>query len=269
MKKFSILLVVASLCCIACVGNNKALYPKPKGAVRLLQYNVGAFSKYITDSTCTEMIAAMIRELDADIVSLNETDSCNRRHNKHQCEDLSQALGGWAFTFGRAMPYKDGAYGNGIVCKGEMTPAGLIALDKGEGHEPRCAVICETPDYVFLSAHLDHKNHEASINQARQLTAAVRERYAGCGKPVFLAGDMNATPDNEVITILQQDWDIISVTGESTFPCPNSRICIDYIFALKNGCQVKVLGTAVARRFLSGDVETASDHYPIFVDIAL
>ena len=265
MKSYKFLLGIAvALCCLACQENN---YPKQKDAIRLLQYNVGAFGKYMDNST--EMIAAMIRELDADIVSLNEVDSCNRRHDTFQCADLAQALGGWNYTYGRAMPYKGGAYGNGIVCKGEMVPGGTIALDKGEGSEPRCAVVAETPEYVFLAAHLDHVNEEACVNQAIQLTRAVKARYMDSGKAVFLAGDMNSRPDNIVITTLKQDWELLSITEESTAPCPKPRVCIDYIFALKNGVPCTVLGSAIPKDFKKADVEKASDHYPIYVDIIL
>lgn len=266
MKKYLFLLSAAIFCCLSCT-ENKAFYPKPEGSIRLLQYNVGAFGKYMDNST--EMIAAMIGELQADIVSLNEVDSCNRRHDTFQSADLAQALGGWNQTYGRAMPYKGGAYGNGIVCKEGMTPGGTIALDKGEGSEPRCAVIAETDRYIFVSTHLDHVNHEACLNQARQLTEGIKARYAGCGKPVFLAGDMNSAPDNEVIKALQEDWDILTVTDGPTAPCPNPRICIDYIMALKGGPACRVLQSAVANQFKQGDVETASDHYPIFTDIQI
>lgn len=242
-------------------------YPKAEGSIRLLQYNVGAFEKYMDNSI--EMIAAMIRELDADIVSLNEVDSCNRRHDTFQSADLAKALGGWHHTYGHAMTYKDGAYGNAIVSRESITPGGTIALDKGEGSEPRCAVIVETRRFVFVSTHLDYKNHEASLIQARQLTQGVKDRYADCGKPVFLAGDMNATPDNEVIKALLEDWDILTATDGPTCPCPHPSACIDYIMLLKGSPACRVLQSAVADQFKQGDVETASDHYPIFVDVVL
>ncbi|MCR4565913.1 MAG: endonuclease/exonuclease/phosphatase family protein [Bacteroidales bacterium] len=265
MKKLLVLLAIATLVCSSCA--QKSAYPKAEGSIRLLQYNVGAFGKYMENST--EMIAAMIQELDADIVSLNEVDSCNRRHNTFQSADLAQALGGWYQTYGRAMAYKSGAYGNAIVSRETFTPGGTIALEKGEGSEYRSGVIAETERFVFVSTHLDHKNHEACLNQARQLSETVKARYEGYGKPVFLAGDMNSKPTNEVISLLQEYWDIITVTDGPTCPCPNPKSCIDYIMILKGGPSCKVLQSAVANEFKNGNVETASDHYPIFVDVVL
>ena len=263
MKKLLILLAFATLLCPSCA--QKSAYPKAEGSIRLLQYNVGVFSKYMENST--EMIAGLIRELDADIVSLNEVDSCNRRHDTFQSANLAQALGGWYQTYGRAMAYKDGAYGNAIVSRDAIIPGGTIALEKGEGSESRSGVIAETERFVFVSAHLDHKNHEACLNQARQLTEAVKARYEGCGKPVFLSGDMNSTPDSAVLDALREDWDILTVTDGPTCPCPNPRVCIDYIMILKGGPSCKVLQSSVVKESACADIEAASDHYPIFVDI--
>lgn len=52
--------------------------------LRLMTYNVGNFSKYRDDSL--PEVARLIRECDASLVSLNELDSCNRRHNTFQLQ---------------------------------------------------------------------------------------------------------------------------------------------------------------------------------------
>ena len=70
----------------------KADYSKSPGAVRLVAYNVGVFSKYRDDST--RDIAAMMLELDADAVAVSELDSCNRRNPVYQLEAFAEALGG-------------------------------------------------------------------------------------------------------------------------------------------------------------------------------
>ena len=47
--------------------------------LKIVHYNVGVFSKEIENSI--PMIAGMMKELDADVISLNELDSCNLRHD--------------------------------------------------------------------------------------------------------------------------------------------------------------------------------------------
>lgn len=255
-------LILTNACC-----EKQVAYSKAEGSIRLLQYNVGAFSKHIENSTA--MVADMIEELGADIVSLNELDSCNTRHNTFQCENLATELGEWNYHFSRAIAYKGGSYGNGVVCPEKFDHIETIMLDKGQGSETRCAILVETEKYAFLATHLDHTNEATCLDQANTITEAVKARYGESDKPVFLAGDMNSTPDNIVMKTFAQDWEILSDTTTLTAPCPNPRVCIDFILGLKNNAQYKVVGSQVPVIFENGSVETASDHYPIFVDIQL
>ncbi|MBQ5516920.1 MAG: endonuclease, partial [Bacteroidales bacterium] len=122
-----------------------------------MTYNVGAFGKELEDSA--PMIARMIGELGAETVSLNELDSCNRRHDIDQAQHLADELNAvaaaanhrqsWKGQFGRAMAYADGAYGCGIVTKARIVDGFYIPLPKGAGSEPRVCVVIETPRYVY------------------------------------------------------------------------------------------------------------------------
>ena len=260
MKKTLILLAAVVAVCSCSAGK----YRKPNDSIRLLQFNVGSFGKY--DESGIKTIADIVRALDADIVSLNEVDSCNRRHNTDQTADLASELGGWDFTYGRAMPYRGGAYGNGVVSKAQLLSKKLISLEKHAGSEPRSAAVAETEKFVFISVHLDYKDHASAALQAHQLSDSVKVWFGGSGKPVFLAGDMNATPGNDVIAALEEDWMQISCS-EPTFPCPDAKKVIDYIFVLKGGPECKVLRSAVPYEVKGCNVDPASDHYPIFVDV--
>ena len=52
-------------------------YPKADGATRLVTYNVGVFTKYVSDGSY-QMIADMMTEGKADLVGISELDSCTR-----------------------------------------------------------------------------------------------------------------------------------------------------------------------------------------------
>ena len=80
--------------------------------VTVMTYNVGAFGKYTKSSV--KAVAKIIRASGADIVGLNETDSCNIRHNTFQVKDLAKRLG-WDYSFARALRFGGGSYGNGVV----------------------------------------------------------------------------------------------------------------------------------------------------------
>ena len=53
-------------------------YPKADGATRLVTYNVGVFTKYISDGSY-QMIADMMTEGKADLVGISELDGSHRQ----------------------------------------------------------------------------------------------------------------------------------------------------------------------------------------------
>ena len=262
-------LILTGLACLALLAagcKNKEAYPKPKGTLRIVQYNVGAFSKEIDNSI--PMIADMMKEIHADALSLNELDSCNRRHLNNQTADLAEAMGGWNFRFGRAMPYRDGAYGVGVAVPDEILDQFTIALPKDSGSEPRACCVVETPRYVLASTHLDHRSKEANLLQARTITETLKARYGDSDKPVFLAGDMNVHPDSKTIADFTKDWTILSVPKPS-YSAKEPHGCIDFILKLNNKAVIKLSSSDVPVEFKSGDVTVASDHLPVYVDVKI
>ena len=240
-----------------------------------MTYNVGAFGKELDDSA--PMIARMIAELCAETVGLNELDSCNRRHAINQVQHLADELNAlpdskgkkvsWEGRFGRAMAYADGAYGCGIMTRARILDSYYIPLPKEEGSEPRVCVVIETPRYVFATCHLDHIGESARLEQARILTESLQQRYGNGRKPVFLSGDFNDTPDSAVLRQLSRNWTILSPL-EYSYSAKDPHVCIDYLFLLKGWPCVSVTGGAVPTAFASGNVLTASDHLPLYIDVA-
>ena len=214
------------------------------------------------------MVAAMMKEIGADAMSLNELDSCNTRHQNFQLADFAKAIGGWNYFYSRAMAYRDGAYGVGVAVPGKILDSFTIPLPKGDGTEPRACSVVETKEYVLASTHLDYKDTPSMVIQARTINEALAKKYSKSKKPVFLAGDMNSYPDSEVLKELKKEWDVLS-TDKFTFPPKDPRGCIDFILALRNGAKYKLVGTEVPKVFENGDVTAASDHLPIFVDVKL
>lgn len=231
-----------------------------------MTYNVGALSKYMENST--EEVAAMIKEAGADIVGFNELDSCNTRHNVNQIEELAKAAGNWQWRFGRAMAYRGGAYGNGVIVpsKVKIKDSYIVPLPPfGEG-EPRSVAVVETSDYVFGACHLQHTSDSSRCSQAKLVNEWFTGKYKGYDKPVFFCGDMNAIPGSEPLKILAEAWDIIT-SMEPSFPAGNPDHCIDYVFHLKGTAPVETLGSRTMTRFDSADASMASDHLPVFVDV--
>jgi len=230
--------------------------------ITVMTYNVGAFQKYMKDSE--PLIAKIIRENNANIVSLNELDSCNTRCGlgSFPLRTLANDLGGWNYHFSSAMAWSQGAYGNGITCSPKLKPIATytVSLPKSDGSEKRSMSVIEFEKFVFASTHLDYKGEDAPMVQAEKITGWCSGKFGKSGKTVILCGDFNCTPDSKVIRYFGENWSIIS-PYEATFPSKGS--CIDYIMVLKNGASYKVQESSVCTQSEAGDIYKASDHLPI------
>ncbi len=245
-----------------------AVKAKQDGTIRLVSYNVGVFNKYLTDDY--QLIADMMKEVEADVVCMNELDSVTTRtNNVFQLEYVSECLGGWNFCYGPAMSYKGGKYGEGLTSHLKPVKQFYIPLEKGDGAEPRVLVVMEFEKFVVATTHLDHKGATAQKNQAEKVNAVMQEFYGNTKKTVFLGGDLNAKPDSETMSTFKNVWTIISDTSEFTISTENPKSCIDYFLLLNNGAEVNVVHSQVITKLESGDVTKASDHFPVLVDIEL
>ena len=231
-----------------------------KHTMTLITYNVGAFSKYMDNSTGE--VAKLILDNGAAFVALNELDSCNRRHGNYQLADLAANLGDWSYQFASAFPYAGGGYGNGVVTSRRIDDGYSILLPKDDGSEQRSVAVVETSDCVFASVHLDHKGRTAALEQMAVVNEWFTNRYAGYPKPVFLCGDFNVTPESDVIGLAERCWTQLSGV-DYTHSTTRPRHCIDYVFALKVAAPVKVLESVV----LTEGTAELSDHFPVKVTV--
>lgn len=237
--------------------------------LRLCTYNVGAFNK--TEASSISVVAAMIKEIGADVISLNEVDNrTTRSGNVDQLTTLCSQLGGWTGNFAKAIDYQGGGYGIAVAASPEFKVKAkyTLALDKEDGSEQRALSVIEFEDFVFASTHLDHKSASAQLHQSQTITSWMKTKFGSSSKPVFMCGDFNALPTSETITSFQQDWTLLS-PAEFTFNSAAPTKCIDYIFMLKNSAKVTVAGKAVCKSLKSGNVGEVSDHLPVYVDVIL
>lgn len=190
---------------------------RPAETVRLVTYNAGTFNKYIADDY--PLVAEMMREVGADAVCLNELDSCTTRTGGvFQLERIARAMGGWDYRFGRAMPYRGGSYGVGVMTRERILDHFTVALPRGEGAEPRVLTVVELARYVIATTHLDHTSAAAQRDQVAVINRVMRERYAEASKPVFLGGDLNALPDSGTLRALQEAWTVLTPTDGAPTP---------------------------------------------------
>ncbi|NKB88434.1 MAG: hypothetical protein GKS06_09450 [Acidobacteria bacterium] len=228
-------------------------------AIRIVVYNIhhGEGMDEILD---LERIAALISDLDPDLVALQEVD---REAERTGFVDQAAVLGeltGLAAEFGQFMPYQGGDYGMAVLSRWPIVRVTNHRLPDGE--EPRSAlgVRVRSPDsgreLDFVGIHF-YRTAEERLAQARALAAA----YDGADVPVILAGDFNSTPDSEVIEFLANRWQFIDKGADRlTFSSMQPEVEIDFV-ALWPGAVFRV----ASQRLL--DEPVISDHRPLFVEL--
>ena len=259
------LTILAILAFTMCSAPNK----KNADTVTLVTYNVGVFSKSGTNTS--DMVAAMMKELSPDAISLNELDSCTQRNPYFQIKDFAKKMGGWYFLYAPAIKHQGGKYGIGIVNSPKLTALKRysISLDKMDGGEQRALAVVEFQDFVFCSTHLDHRSSTAQLRQVAQIDSLVAADFGLSGKPVILCGDLNCLPDSGTIAELEKNWTVISPDA-FTFSAKNPSKRIDYFLVRKSTAdRIEVKDARVCRTFKSGDVAVASDHLPVLVTIKI
>ena len=241
---------------------------KESGCIRIMQYNVGAFNK--SGSSSLSMISDMMKELDADVISMNEVDSVAIRTGKvDQMKAFAAKMGNWNYKYAYAIYIDDGKYGVGAAASPDLKyiAGRSVHLPKASGGEDRAMAVMEFEDFIVASTHLD-THSSARLAQVSAINRFFDGTYADTDKPIFLCGDFNATPDSETIEEVLKTWTMVSVNS-NTFSAIAPTKCIDFIFMRRNGANVKIVKSMVCNSFLSGDVTVASDHLPVFTDIIM
>jgi endonuclease/exonuclease/phosphatase family metal-dependent hydrolase len=247
---------------VACLGD------APRGSdevapdtIRVLAYNIH-HGEGLDELLDLERIAALIRDVDPDLVALQEVDSVTgRTGGVDQAAELGR-LTGLSAAFGSFMPYDGGAYGMAILSRWPVGEATNIRLPDGEEPRTSLAITVEIPEsgrsLLFVGIHF-YRTAEERLAQAISL----EEALGGTAIPTILAGDFNSTPDSEVMTHLAGDWAILEKGDDRlTFSSYDPVREIDFVL-IRPASRFDALGQDVL------DEPVASDHRPVMVDLML
>ena len=193
----------------------------------------------------------LVRQAQPDIVAVQEADSMTTRNDCYVLGEVAKRAGYHAY-FGRTIPFRGGAYGIGVLSKEEAISVNFHKLPCRT--EPRGLLVVEFKKYYLLATHL-------SLVEADRLASVeiIREVVSKLDKPVFIAGDMNATPKSKPIVAFKEFCKVLNDDSKFTFSAKKPRVCIDYIMGA-NG-SFKVLKDNV----YYGTYTT--DHIPYYVDV--
>ena len=166
--------------------------------------------------------ADMIRRVNPDWVAIQEIDHCTKRTGHVDQTAVLANLCGMKGTFVKKVDRVGGAYGLAILSKEQPLSVQKI-LVPGSWHT-RCVEIVEFRDYIVACTHFPLKE-EFRIRAAEIVRLNLTDR----GKPVFIAGDFNASPESQEIAEMKKDFTILSDTTKPTFRADSPSKCIDYI----------------------------------------
>lgn len=254
MKHSSRLMAILFMLLPLCSLHSQENGARENNTLRIMSYNIRN-GKGLDDVTDYQRTADVINKVRPNVVALQEVDSVTGRSGQ---TDVLRILGEKTLmypTYAPAIDYDGGKYGIGMLSKEKPLATRYLALPGRE--EERALLIVEFENYIYCCTHLSLTGEDrlASLD-------IIRKEAAKANKPLFIAGDLNAHPDSEVIKGMQNDFVILSNIKQPTFPADKPTETIDYIAAYAKD-------TTAFTRLSSWVVDepVASDHRPIVTDI--
>lgn len=227
-----------------------------RNTLRMMSYNIRN-GMGMDDKTDLQRTADVINRVAPDVVAVQEVDSMTGRSNRTDVLRILAEKTRLYPVFAPAIPYDGGKYGIGILSKEKPVSTRFLPLPGRE--EARALLIAEFADYIFCCTHLSLTPEDgiASI-------PVIREVAEASGKPLFIAGDWNATPGSTLLTEMEKDFRILSDPKQPTFPADQPDSCLDYIAGyVSKGIPFTRLSTSVVSE------PVVSDHRPIMADVRL
>ena len=272
LKHFTLtMLSVIALVAASCTTTSQPLQPAQKSPtkhpLKVMSYNVHICNPpsrpRVTD---IDGIVNVIRAQAPDLVALQEIDVHTQRSGPYnQAEEIAGRLN-MHFFFAKAIDFSGGSYGVAILSRYPLSETQVHRLPTQEGTngEPRVlatatVTLPEGTAIRFGSTHLDAQQEPVN----RKLQAAEILKIAATQKlPFILAGDFNALPGSEEMTLLNKHFTRTCQSCDPTFPVVNPARTIDYIM-FAPAKKFKVLSHEVIQEHY------ASDHLPVVATLEL
>ena len=238
--------------------------------LRVLCYNIH-YGQGMDGEYDVARLAEVIKAAKPDLVALQEVDVGVKRSGRvHQLQKLGE-LTGLTARYGPTQHYEGGLFGNAVLTRLPILDEHIQPLPYTEATPelqtyPRGALVItvQAPDgkpLRFISTHFQHNVPEDRVEEAK----AVNTLFAAESdhQRTILAGDFNATPDAEPISILEQRWKhAIDEARAPSAPSVKPKSRIDYVF-FRAAAEFRVVSSEVLPEAM------ASDHRPVLAVLEL
>jgi endonuclease/exonuclease/phosphatase family metal-dependent hydrolase len=205
-------------------------------------------------------IVRILREIDADVIGLQEVESRHGRSEVDQAERFAAALG-MACIEGPLLHHAQrGWFGNALLTRLEVQAVQRVLFDS-HGGEARGAIVCDLVAgdgtcWRVMTTHLDLR----SRHRRRQFATLLDQLVPSPRQPTVLMGDFNEWWSRSRGLATLRDHAELPPSPPS-FPSWLPALRLDRI-AL-SGCRLQ----GAVRRHLTPLTRRASDHLPIFADL--
>jgi endonuclease/exonuclease/phosphatase family metal-dependent hydrolase len=205
-------------------------------------------------------IVRILREIDADVIGLQEVESRHGRSEVDQAEKFAAALG-MACIEGPLLHHAQrGWFGNALLTRLEVQAVQRVLFDS-HGGEARGAIVCDLAAgdgtcWRVMTTHLDLR----SRHRRRQFATLLDQLVPSPRQATVMMGDFNEWwSRSRGLAALRRHAQL--PPAPPTFPAWLPALRLDRI-AL-SGCRLQ----GEVRRHLTPLARRASDHLPIFADL--
>ena len=232
--------------------------------MRFMSFNTQHCFNYIEKKIDFDIMAKAIRDLDVDVVGLNEMRGLGSDPEyTAQVERLARMTGMEYFYFAKAIDIENkGPYGNGILSKIPILKAETLPIPDPSPHkysgyyETRCVLKAHLEGNITVLITHFGLNPDEQENAVKTIVDNLSEEKC------ILMGDFNATPEKSVLDPLRSrlfDTADKFDTEKLSFPSDAPDRKIDYMFTSRD---VEVIDADIPP-------VVASDHRPYVATLLL
>ncbi len=244
--------------CALCALCGKAFAELPQ-EIRVIAYNIH-HGEGTDGRVDLDRIAKALNAESPDLVAVNEVDQGTRRTKGVDMPAELARLTGMQAVFEKNIDHDGGRYGNAVLSRLPIRRHKNHKLPSNYEGEQRGVLEIELGDkdegepLLFLATHLDYRPDDAerlaSVKKIEAILAARKDQ------PAILAGDLNASPDSQVMAEFAKTWKRANAEDLATYPAAKPEKQIDYIL-VRPASRWQVVETRVL------DEAVASDHRPV------
>lgn len=228
---------------------------------------VMTFNLHAGHDASLEQIGLFIKQYQPDFVALQEVDQNTHRANcpQQNGRDFITELAyysGMQGLFGPTIKFSGGLYGIGLLTRHQFVEVRNIKLPHPVERMEQRGLLEGSfilPDGDTIMVACTHLEAFDSISRAAQ-APFILDHFTGSPYPVILAGDFNASPDDDVIKQLTSQW-FDCTTDDFTFSVNDPREKIDYILARPIGAWHTIDAQVIPVKL--------SDHYPVIATLVI